>query len=291
MFMHFQIRHRTAYAFSEPVFVEPHIIRLRPRADGFQLLAAYSLDIDPEPAGLTFGIDLYGNTFASAWFNGLTPHLVIETRATIETTRSNPFDYLLAPEGVVPLPWEHPDPRWAAYLGRPTGAEEDDVARFARELAATAPLITDFLAALNNRLYNSMDVIIREEGDPFEPEQTLSTAVGSCRDIAVVFMDACRAMGVPSRFVSGYQEGDPEQPRRDLHAWAEAWVPGAGWCGYDPTLGLIVADGHIAVAAAPEPRDAAPLTGSFRGSPATTSMTYEIELEAAALGSPTEPDA
>ena len=85
--------------------------------------------------------------------------------------------------------------------------------------------------------------------------------MGSCRDYAVLFMEVCRAMGIPARFVSGYQEGDTEQESRDLHAWAEVYLPGAGWRGYDPTLGLVVSDRHIPLAASAIPSYASAIEG------------------------------
>lgn len=91
-------------------------------------------------------------------------------------------------------------------------------------------------------------------------------------------MDACRAVGLGARFVSGYQEGDPEQERRDLHAWAEVYLPGGGWRGYDPTHGLAVADRHVALAAGMRPALAAPITGTFRGTGASSRMQTDIKI-------------
>jgi transglutaminase-like putative cysteine protease len=91
-------------------------------------------------------------------------------------------------------------------------------------------------------------------------------------------MAACRVWGIPSRFVSGCQEGDPDQPEGELHAWPEVFLPGFGWKGYDPTLGLVVADRHIAYAASALPEQAAPVSGSFRGTGAAASMAHQVEL-------------
>ena len=88
---------------------------------------------------------------------------------------------------------------------------------------------------------------------------------GACRDFAVLFIDACRCVGLAARFVSGYQDAYRSMGKRDLHAWAEVYLPGAGWRGYDPTRGLAVADHHVAVAAAADPQNAAPVTATYRG--------------------------
>ena len=276
--MRYHIRHRTSYTFGSAVFLEPHILRYRPRSDDSQRVESFSLTVDPEPSGLSAGLDLSGNEFTVAWFTGTTTHFTIEVESVVSTLRHNPFDYIILPEGAEPLPWSLQDSAAVPFLQRASLPAHDHVAEFAAGLVARDNTIAPFLAALNDELHRSTKVIVRDEGDPFEPAETLETKVGSCRDLAVLFVDACRSAGVPARFVSGYQEGDPEQDERYLHAWAEAFIPGAGWRGYDPTLGLIVADRHIPVAAAADSRDAAPTTGNFRGSPPSVTLDFELEV-------------
>lgn len=296
--MLYTIRHITRYAFSRPVFLEPHTVRLQPRSDGGQMLRRFKLSIDPAPAGRTDLLDAEGNVATRCWFNGLTPSLTITTHSTVETLRSNAFDFLLAAGGTQ-LPPTY-GKREAASLapclrrahmtnGNGEGEGEaghDPVAMLAREVADRAghdP--AQFLTVLTQRLNTDLTVVIREEGDPWTPTQTLREGRGACRDLTVLFVDICRVMGLAARFVSGYQEGDPQQDRRDLHAWAEAYLPGGGWRGYDPTLGLVVADTHIPLAASWTPSGAAPLSGAFRGTGAQASLTHEVHLEAAAAPS------
>lgn len=128
---------------------------------------------------------------------------------------------------------------------------------------------------LNARLHRQIRHEIRDSGQPPAPEITLRRGRGACRDLTVLFMAACRSQGLAARFVSGYQKGDGNRPRRYMHAWPEIYLPGGGWRGFDPTLGLAVADQHVAVAAAARPEAAAPLEGHFHG--ATTS-TLEAEV-------------
>jgi transglutaminase-like putative cysteine protease len=277
--MHYAIRHRTVYEFEPAVHLEPHVLRFRPRSDPSQQAEGFTLAVSPQPAGLSAGIDLSSNAFTVAWFDGTTKKLVIDATARVTTTRANPFDYLILPGGLDPLPWTVPDPAAVPFLLRETGAGEDPVARFAGKIARSTDTVVPFLGALQDSIYSTAKVYIRDEGDPNPVSETLATRTGSCRDLAVLFIDCCRAQGIPARFVSGYQEGDPAQDRRDLHAWAEAWIPGAGWRGYDPTLGLVVADRHIPVAAAAHPSDAAPVRGTFRGKPESVAMSYEIEID------------
>ena len=107
----------------------------------------------------------------------------------------------------------------------------------------------------------------------------LAAGRGACRDLAVLFVACCRAVGLAARFASGYAHSETAQPT-ELHAWGEVFLRGGGWRGYDPGLGLAVADRHVTVAAAADPRDAAPVTGTFRGDGVTASLAAEIELEA-----------
>jgi transglutaminase-like putative cysteine protease len=278
--MRFEISHTTAYTFSRPVFLEPHIIRLRPRSDGSQHLIRFVLGIEPKPAGLSEGLDAEGNSAAYVWFDGLTDRLSVATRLAVETLRENPFDYVLSDPAIDCLPMQYPvglrlplEP----YLFREKPDPEIDT--FARAIADEAGMRPHpFLMALNRRISQTCRVAIREEGDPQPPEVTLAEQGGACRDLAVLFMDACRAIGIAARFVSGYQEGDPTGGSRDLHAWAEVYLPGGGWRGYDPTLGLAVADHHVALAAGAHPSLAAPITGTFRGADASSHLQAHIQI-------------
>jgi transglutaminase-like putative cysteine protease len=106
----------------------------------------------------------------------------------------------------------------------------------------------------------------------------MQARAGSCRDLAVVFCAMCRSMGLAARFVSGYQSEAVVQPRAHMHAWAEVYLPGGGWRGYDPSQGLAVSTSHVAVAAAADPRMAAPVSGSYRGA-ARSAMQFQIQMQ------------
>lgn len=277
--MFFEITHITTYTFSRPVFLEPHTIRLRPRCDGSQRLIHFELQIEPKPAGLSECLDVEGNCAVHAWFDGLTESLRVKAGCEVETLRKNPFDYIVHPSASG-LPVEYPDDlrlSLAPYCSRDSA--DDAVTQFANAIAGEVDKHTlPFLAALDRRISQMCEVTIREEGEPRTPGATLAQRRGACRDLAVLFMDACRALGLGARFVSGYQEGDPDQERRDLHAWAEVYLPGGGWRGYDPTLGLAVADRHVAVAAGMHPALATPITGTFRGTGVTSRMQADIKI-------------
>lgn len=285
--MKYQIHHTTDYQYSEAVRLMPHVIRLRPRSDGSQILHSFQLKILPEPKQVSWVIDLDGNTIAKAWFQPEpTRSLSIQTISEVETARLNPFDYLLEP-WVTKLPVDYPSLLLAQlqpYLQGQhpglVGAIDPAVMQLAQEIWIAADgTPTTFLAQLNQQIYQHCKYQVRETGDPLPAGITWSQKAGSCRDFAVLFMEGCRAMGLATRFVSGYQEGDPDNPERHLHAWAEVYLPGAGWRGYDPTQGLAVSDRHIALVASAFTRYAAPVSGSFNPGGISSEMTYQLSIQ------------
>lgn len=142
----------------------------------------------------------------------------------------------------------------------------------------------EFLNQLNQRIYEECRYEVRETGPAYPPGITWREKKGSCRDFVLLFMETCRAVGLAARFVSGYQEGDEDTQHRSLHAWAEVYLPGAGWRGYDPTHGLLVSDRHIALAASVSPAAVMPVEGQVRCSGGVQStITYDLQLTATKL--------
>ncbi len=285
--MRFFIEHRTRYVFSRPVFLEPHVIRLIPQQDPRQRLISFECSIDPAPAGQWRGLDQEGSPFIQAWFDGMHEEFSVATRITAETMRTNPFGYLPVREAQTVPPVLDPDAAaaLAPCLRRVSGDRDgEDVAaqlssKLLRECGGSGGA---FLTALNVWIFENIEKIVRREAGILPPARTLAAGRGACRDAAVLFMDCCRAVGLPARFVSGYQAGDRENPgdAHDLHAWAEACLPGAGWLGFDPTHGLAVADSHLSLAASHAPEATAPLQGTFRGTGASSVLTHDVRLRA-----------
>lgn len=281
--MRYKIAHITTYTYTQPVELAPHILRLRPRSDRSQTLHSFSLEVVPEPAGVSDILDIEGNSIVQMWFKELTSQLKIEVRSQVETHCENPFNYLLEPwathlqidypaSTLTQLqPYFHP-------LGIATSVDMA-VSNLAQEVwHSTNGNTVAFLGELNQRLYQDCKQTIRETGDPLPAGITWNQKLGSCRDIAIVFIEACRAVGLAARFVSGYNEGDPDQNERHLHAWVEVYLPGAGWRGYDPTQGLAVADRHIAIVASALPRNAAPISGTIRGGGTQAAINYDLSI-------------
>ncbi|MBD2464107.1 transglutaminase family protein [Oscillatoria sp. FACHB-1407] len=284
--MRYSIVHTTTYTYDRPVSLLPHVVRLRPRCDVTQSLRHFSVEVKPDPLQITENVDLDGNSILKIWFAPEleTDHLAIALTSDVETHRDNPFIYLLEP-WATQLPFDYPtslaqqlQPYLTGQLA--LGQAIDPIAlQLAQEIHhQTGGNVISFLSELNQRIYQTCEYTIRETGEPLSPGITWSQKVGSCRDVTVLFMEVCRAIGLAARFVSGYQEGDSDTTEFHLHAWAEVYLPGAGWRGYDPTHGLAVSDRHIALAASAIPSYAAPVTGAVRGS-VRSELSYHLTLK------------
>ncbi len=277
--MRFNIRHHTRYRYSSPVWLSPQLLRFRPRDDGAQRILDYSINIKPNPVGQNDHLDLEGNRVMQAWFDRETDVLEVDVSITAETLRYNAFDFILEPEAqTLPITASEDGFCARAYLER---IHIDDAATaFAAGLSLAAGRDTlEFLDRLNRKLFQDFKHVIRHSGAPQKPVQTLQSRSGACRDLTVLFVDCCRAEGIPARFASGYQRGDVTRERRYLHAWPEVYLAGAGWRGFDPTHGEAIADTHVTIAAAAHPRDTMPLTGSFRGNQATSELDFKLEID------------
>lgn len=282
----YQISHQTTYTYSHPVTLQPHVVRLRPRSDGWQTLLDFQISVSPTPIGQSETIDLDGNAVVKLWFaQDLVSQLEVTTRSQVETHQDNPFIYLLEP-WAIELPLDYPT-SWLGqlqpYLGRAEGQRELDptAIELGHELERSSNgHVVKFLSDLNQRIYSECQYSLRETGHPMPPGVTWREKKGSCRDFAVLFIEVCRSVGLPARFVSGYQEGDLEASSElHLHAWAEVYLPGAGWRGYDPTHGLVVSDRHIALAASAAPQYTAPIAGRvLRPGGVQSTLDYRLEI-------------
>jgi len=280
----YQIRHKTTYTYSQPVSLQPHTLRLRPRCDSCQQLHSFSLQVLPEPSKTFQIVDLEGNSLVRLWFKEPADKLCFQVSFIIETYRTNPFDFLLEPWATT-LPIDYPasllsdlQPYFQRY--GTLVAVDPVVTQLAQEVhASVAGGTVAFLSELNQRIHKSCNYTVRETGAPLPAALTWNQKLGSCRDLSVLFMEACRAVGLAARFASGYQEGDPNQKQRDLHAWAEVYLPGAGWRGYDPTNGIAVADRHVTLVASAVATQTVPISGSFHGGGEQTAMEYHISIQ------------
>jgi uncharacterized protein (DUF2126 family) len=274
MAIHVALRHHTRYRYDRPVLLSPHIIRLRPAPHCRTPVLSYSLRLDPPKHFINWQQDPHGNYLARVVFPERTRELGVDVELVAEMSVLNPFDFFLEPSAeTFPFSYE-------AWLGK-------ELAPFLERLPAGPKLrgfldavgvrpqrTMDFLVALNRALAGEVKYIVRLEPGVQLPEDTLSLRSGSCRDSSWLLVQVLRHLGLAARFVSGYLiqltpdvkalEGPagPDADFTDLHAWAEVYLPGAGWIGLDPTSGLLAGEGHIPLAATPDPQSAAAVSGA-----------------------------
>lgn len=281
--MRYQITHSSQYLYDQAIQLLAHDICLQPRTDAFQTLESFRLDIDPIPQGQMVYLDAIGNLVTRCWWSqdDSFQRLSVVAHSVSRTDCLNPFNYLVD-SWATTLPIDYPRSQFDSlslylsttddYLSSPT------ILEWAQDLAFQCGGNTiQFLSTLNQFIHQEFVYQSRDLGDPFPPHVTWRQKKGSCRDFVVLFMAACHGVGLASRFVSGYEEGSPEH-EQTLHAWVEVYLPGAGWRGYDPTMGLIVCDRHIALAAHRFPALTAPIVGGHRGV-STSTMTAQVTIE------------
>ena len=276
--MRVAIQHRSRYVYPRPALLGPQTIRLRPSDHARAAIESYTLAIEPEHR-LHWQRDPHGNHVARVTFKAgqATAALDIRVELSVDIRPINPFDFFIDDRART-VPFRYPDQldgELAPYLD--TGDPAYRIGRKATDLLASLPArggTLDLLVGMNSAVRERVAYVIRDEPGIWTPEETLTNGRGSCRDAAALLVALMRARGIAARFVSGYliqltDEGMiPDEPRGvdrdvvDLHAWAEAFVPGAGWIGFDGTSGLLCGEGHIPLAATASPSHAAPLDGT-----------------------------
>ena len=272
------LSHKTFYRFDRPTQIFPHEIRLRPAAHCRTPVSGYALHVAPGHHFVNWQQDGYGNWVARLVFPEPANALEIEVGLVAEMTVINPFDFFIEPYAEH-FPFAYPEPlagELAPFLETlpPGPLLERYVQSLKQDVSATPPLTIDFLVAMNRRLQQDIRYNIRLAPGVQTPEETLSQRLGSCRDSAWLLVQVARHLGLAARFVSGYLiqlvadqrplEGPcgPAEDFTDLHAWAEVYLPGAGWLGLDPTSGLLAGEGHLPLACTASPQSAAPVTGA-----------------------------
>lgn len=281
--MRFRIVHETRYEFSEAVYLEPHAVRMRPRCDAFQNLVRHTLHVEPDPAGLSDRVDAEGNVFSVAWFTEPVRCLCLRAESEVDTLLVDPFHFLVTDPQTLRLPVRYAEPlarSLAPCITRDPGRAGKELSRFVKEVEDGAGGETlSFLARLCSEIHRTCTKVSRPTGDPHSAAVTLARREGACRDLVVLYLESVRMRGLAARFVSGYHGEDRTDGRHELHAWAEVFLPGAGWLGYDPSLGLAVADRHIALSASSFPTLAFPVTGTFRSSKAHATMHTRLTID------------
>lgn len=267
-----QVRHETTYRYARPVHFGDHRMLVRPRDSAEQRLDSFSLKIEPEPANLRWIHDVFGNGIAIASFEEASEQLHITAQMVLDHTherwpqfeidgraRLYPFDYGqsdamdLAPNMVRQFPDEVEVDEWARQFVTPGAPTET----------------SHLLMTMTVGIKEGFKYLRRFDPGTQRPSLTLASRQGTCRDFALLMIEAARSLGLAARFVTGYlyspaRDGD-HRGGGATHAWCQVYLPGAGWVEFDPTNGIIGARDLIRVGVAREPRQAIPISGTFVG--------------------------
>jgi uncharacterized protein (DUF2126 family)/transglutaminase-like putative cysteine protease len=270
------IQHKTTYTYDRPVALSPHVFRLRPAPHSRTPIEAYSFKVTPNHHFINWQQDPFGNYQARLVFPEKTTKLEINVEVIANLQTINPFDFFVE-EYAEYFPF-----KYAPVLAKeliPYLEHKDDGLLLQQwinkniDQKKSIPIV-QFLVQVNQQLYNDIAYSIRMEPGVQTPDETLTRAIGSCRDSAWLLVHILRHAGLAARFVSGYLvqlktdeksldgPSGPDADFTDLHAWAEVYIPGAGWIGLDPTSGLFAGEGHIPLACTPEYASAAPVVGA-----------------------------
>ena len=275
----YKILHRTCYNFSAAVRLDPHTLLIRPR-EGHELRIESSILKITPPATPRWHRDVEDNSVAIATFDSLTSQLLIESEVIIQQYNRAPLDFLVA-DYAMNYPFSYtPEDRvvLAPYMNLAMRNSGDTLDQWLANSWRLDDQIQTYalLQRISTQICNGLSYLRREEPGVQTATETLSYGTGSCRDFANLFVEAARRLGLAARFVSGYHHAPPSTV--DLgatHAWAEVYLPGAGWKGFDPTLDEVAGTNHIAVAVAKLPESVPPIAGSFFGA-ATASLDVGV---------------
>ena len=267
------ISHKTKYKYDRAVSLSPHIFRLRPAPHSRTPIEAYSIKITPENQFFNWQQDPFGNYLARLIFPDKTTELTIDVEIIADLKTINPFDFFVE-ESAEEYPFEYSENTKKELLPY---LEITDKGKLLKDFLKTidySPRKTIyFLIDINRKIYEYLSYNIRMDPGVQTCEESLEQRNGSCRDYAWLFVQTLRHLGFGARFVSGYLvqlksdeksldgPSGPEEDFTDLHAWAEVYLPGAGWIGFDATSGLLAGEGHIPLACTPSFESAAPVSG------------------------------
>ena len=284
------IYHLTHYKYDNPVRLGPQIIRLKPAAHSKTKVISHTLKVSPENHFVNLQQDPYGNYLARFVFPDPVTELKIEVDLVADMTVYNPFDFFVEEE-TEHWPFDYPeDLREDLEIYRTPEPMGPALETFMASVDRSRQRTVDMVVGLNARLQQQVGYVIRMKPGVQTPEETLTTASGSCRDSSWLLVQILRHLGFAARFVSGYLiqltpdlkaldgPSGTEVDFTDLHAWCEVYIPGAGWIGLDPTSGLLTGESHIPLAATPHYRNAAPISGGYFGM-ANTAFDFAMTVD------------
>lgn len=265
----YKIVHRTYYNYSQSVVLGTHSFLLRPREDYELRIESFVLKCNPETK-IFWHRDIENNSVAVANFNQMTRQLVIESEVILQQYNESPLDFIVSDYAIsYPFDYKEDDKfLLSPYRVLPDEGTRELLNKWIFNVWKYDEKIQTYtlLRELTKYIYNTLIYNVREEPGVQTVKQTLSLGTGSCRDFALLFMEAVRCLGLATRFVSGYLYAPlMSEQIGSTHAWAEVYLPGVGWKGFDPTIGDIVGKDHIPVAVSRLADAIPPISGTFAG--------------------------
>ncbi len=261
--------HNLEYSYEEPVQLGEHRLCIKPRSHGFQRLINFDLNISPNPKILYPLLAASGEEINRITFEGHTNKLSINAVSEVETLK-HPDIFDGVKERDLTLPFCNSiinrDLQGALEGWMPNGQHDPSSVGLAQEaLAGSSNNALSFTYQLIEIIQDRVKYTKRHTGPAWPASRTLRERVGSCRDLAMLMVEACRSVGIPSRFVSGYHFEDPLPNELDLHAWAELYIPGAGWRGFDPSGKGLIDERYLSLVSSSKSNLTAVITGNFKG--------------------------
>ncbi len=274
--------HNLEYSYEESVQLGEHRLCIKPRSHGFQRLINFNLNISPNPKILYPLLAASGEEINRITFEGYTDSLSIKAISEVET-----FKHPCILDGVkerdLTLPFcrsiINRDLQGALEGWMPNGQHDPSAVELAQEsLAGSSNNALSFTFQLIEIIQDRVKYTKRHTGPAWPASRTLRERVGSCRDLAMLMVESCRSVGIPSRFVSGYHFEDPLPKEFELHAWAELYIPGAGWRGFDPSGKGLIDERYLTLVSSSKSNLTAVITGNFRGKTnLKNNLTWEIK--------------
>ena len=274
--------HNLQYSYEESVQLGEHRLCIKPRSHGFQRLINFNLNISPNPKILYPLLAASGEEINRITFEGYTDSLSIKAISEVETLK-HPCILDGVKERDLTLPFcrsiINRDLQGALEGWMPNGQHDPSAVELAQEaLAGSSNNALSFTFQLIEIIQDRVKYTKRHTGPAWPASRTLRERVGSCRDLAMLMVESCRSVGIPSRFVSGYHFEDPLPKEFELHAWAELYIPGAGWRGFDPSGKGLIDERYLTLVSSSKSNLTAVITGNFRGKTnLKNNLTWEIK--------------
>ncbi len=274
--------HNLEYSYEESVQLGEHRLCIKPRSHGFQRLINFNLNISPNPKILYPLLAASGEEINRITFEGYTDSLSIKAISEVETLK-HPCILDGVKERDLTLPFcrsiINRDLQGALEGWMPNGQHDPSAVELAQEsLAGSSNNALSFTFQLIEIIQDRVKYTKRHTGPAWPASRTLRERVGSCRDLAMLMVESCRSVGIPSRFVSGYHFEDPLPKEFELHAWAELYIPGAGWRGFDPSGKGLIDERYLTLVSSSKSNLTAVITGNFRGKTnLKNKLTWEIK--------------